>query len=98
MTKMKNKFGFGGTNVADDVAEGLVPVMQAELLDADGKTIQGVTASFVEVADDVATENKGLVRKFLDMLDDAVRKIVDFIFMDTNKNYFKSISENLVLL
>lgn len=29
---------------------------------------------------------------------DIVRKIIDFIFMDSNKNYFKSISENLALL
>ena len=79
VSNIKSKFGFGGTSVADDAANGLIEVMQAEVLDADGKTIQGVTASFVNVADDVATENKGLVRKFLSMLDDAIKKAVEFI-------------------
>jgi len=79
ISKLKNKFGFGGTSVADDIGGGLTEVIQGELLDADGKPIKNVTASFVDIADDVATENKGLVKKFLSMLDDAIKKVVQFV-------------------
>ena len=85
VSSMKNKFS--GTRVSvsltDDlvsnVGDDVVETVGDELLDVDGKSIKNVTASLVNVADDVATENKGLVKKFLSLLDDAVKKIVEFV-------------------
>ena len=70
---------FTGTRTAANVGNELVETVGAELLDADGNALTKVTASVVNVADDVASENKGLVKKFLTMLDDAVKKIVEFV-------------------